>query len=72
MKSLIKAMTLGGFAADDARKLFEALCRTLDARVFEQMPGLKNPPPGLPPRAQTVSFPAPLVEKRRLGKYASR
>ena len=28
--------------------------------------------PGLPPRAQTVSFPAPQVEKRRLGKYASR
>ncbi|KIJ94484.1 hypothetical protein K443DRAFT_683720 [Laccaria amethystina LaAM-08-1] len=73
MKSLIKAMTLGGFSADDARKLFEALCRTLDARVFEQMPGSKNPPPGLPPRAQTVSFlPAPQVEKRRLEKYASR
>lgn len=29
-------MTLGGFDADDARRLFEALCRSLDAEVFEQ------------------------------------
>jgi len=33
-RSLIKAMTLGGFTADDSRRLFEALCRSLDARVF--------------------------------------
>jgi len=34
-KPLIKAMTHGGFTADDSRRLFEALCRTLDAPVFE-------------------------------------
>ena len=34
-KPLIKAMTQGGFTADDSRRLFEALCRTLDAPVFE-------------------------------------
>ncbi|KAF8168134.1 hypothetical protein B0H34DRAFT_792774 [Crassisporium funariophilum] len=34
-KSLIKAMTLGGFAAEDARRLFEALCRAIEAPVFE-------------------------------------
>jgi len=34
-KALIKAMTTGGFGAEDSRKLFEALCRTLEAEVFE-------------------------------------
>ena len=34
-KPLIKAMTFGGFSADDSRRLFEALCRTLEASVFE-------------------------------------
>ncbi len=34
-KALIKAMTTGGFGAEDSRKLFEALCRSLEAEVFE-------------------------------------
>lgn len=34
-KALIKAMTMGGFGAEDSRKLFEALCRSLEAEVFE-------------------------------------
>ncbi|KXN81853.1 hypothetical protein AN958_03622 [Leucoagaricus sp. SymC.cos] len=34
-KSLIKAMTIGGFGAEDSRKLFEALCRSLEAGVFD-------------------------------------
>ncbi|KAF5374146.1 hypothetical protein D9615_008826 [Tricholomella constricta] len=39
LKSLVKAMALGGFGADESRKLFEALCKsfessTLDTRVL--------------------------------------
>jgi hypothetical protein len=34
-KALIKAMTLGGFVAEDSRKLFEALCQSLEAGVFD-------------------------------------
>ena len=34
-KPLIKAMTFGGFTADDSRRLFEALCRALEAPIFE-------------------------------------
>lgn len=34
-KALIKAMTIGGFGAEDSRKLFEALCRSLEASVFD-------------------------------------
>ncbi|KAF8905551.1 hypothetical protein CPB84DRAFT_1771703 [Gymnopilus junonius] len=36
-KSLTKAMIHGSFTADDARRLFEALCRSLDADVFEKL-----------------------------------
>jgi len=32
---LIKAMTVGGFEAEDARKLFEALAQSLDPSIFE-------------------------------------
>ena len=32
---LIKAMTVGGFTADNSRRLFEALCRALEAPIFE-------------------------------------
>ena len=28
-------MTLGGFTADNSRRLFEALCRALEAPIFE-------------------------------------
>lgn len=35
LKSLVKAMTSGGFGADDSRKLFEALCKSLESSVFE-------------------------------------
>jgi hypothetical protein len=34
-KPLIKAMTFGHFAADDSRRLFEALCRAIEASIFE-------------------------------------
>ncbi|PPQ99610.1 hypothetical protein CVT24_005186 [Panaeolus cyanescens] len=34
-KPLIKAMTVGGFNADDSRRLFEALSRNLEAPTFE-------------------------------------
>ncbi|KAJ3570647.1 hypothetical protein NP233_g4268 [Leucocoprinus birnbaumii] len=34
-KALIKAMTAGGFGAEDSRKLFEALSQSLEASVFE-------------------------------------
>jgi hypothetical protein len=35
LKSLVNAMTSGAFGADDARKLFEALCKSLEASVFD-------------------------------------
>ncbi|KAJ8523230.1 hypothetical protein ONZ45_g261 [Pleurotus djamor] len=35
MKALVNAMTSGTFGADDARKLFEALCQSLEASVFD-------------------------------------
>ncbi|KAF9468749.1 hypothetical protein BDZ94DRAFT_1246188 [Collybia nuda] len=34
-KSLVKAMAVGGFGADDSRKLFEALCKSLESSIFE-------------------------------------
>ncbi|EKM79753.1 hypothetical protein AGABI1DRAFT_113058 [Agaricus bisporus var. burnettii JB137-S8] len=34
-KALVKSMTSGGFGAEDARKLFEALNRSLDSEVFD-------------------------------------
>jgi len=34
-RALIKAMTVGGFEAEDARKLFEALAQSLDPSIFE-------------------------------------
>ena len=34
-KSLVSVMTTGGFAADDTRKLFEALCHSLEASLFD-------------------------------------
>lgn len=49
-------MTLGGFAADDARKLFEALCRTLEAHVFESKAALFTKKSALE-RAHTLSHP---------------
>lgn len=35
-KSLVNAMMGGEFGADDARRLFEALCKSLETRVFEE------------------------------------
>ncbi|KIY69318.1 hypothetical protein CYLTODRAFT_489021 [Cylindrobasidium torrendii FP15055 ss-10] len=35
LDSLVRAMLTGGFGADDARKLFEALCKSLESSVFE-------------------------------------
>ncbi|CAA7265830.1 unnamed protein product [Cyclocybe aegerita] len=55
-KSLIKAMTLGGFTADDARRLFEALCRSLDAQVFESKAESRGTQRPLE-RAHTLAFP---------------
>ena len=53
-KSLINAMALGGFTADDARRLFEALCRSLDADVFETRSAY-HPGKNLPARSHTFS-----------------
>ncbi|KAG6840819.1 hypothetical protein C0991_004110 [Blastosporella zonata] len=35
IKSLVRSMTAGGFSADDARKLFEALCKSFEAPTLE-------------------------------------
>jgi hypothetical protein len=35
LKTLVKSMTGGGFGAEDARKLFEALNRSLESDVFD-------------------------------------
>ena len=35
LRVLTKAMTVGGFEAEDARKLFEALAQSLDRSIFE-------------------------------------
>ncbi|RDB15310.1 hypothetical protein Hypma_004733 [Hypsizygus marmoreus] len=36
-KPLVKAMALGGFGADDARKLFEALCKSLESSTLDTL-----------------------------------
>ncbi|KAF9443986.1 hypothetical protein P691DRAFT_678459 [Macrolepiota fuliginosa MF-IS2] len=51
-KALIKAMAIGGFGAEDSRKLFEALCRSLEACVFD-MP-VKS---GAGIRSQSIDLP---------------
>jgi len=56
-RSLIKAMTLGGFSADDSRRLFEALCLSLEARVFESNASYSRPGASVLERAQTISHP---------------
>jgi len=33
--SLVVAMTGGGYGAEDARKLFEALCKGIDASTYD-------------------------------------
>ncbi|KDR84956.1 hypothetical protein GALMADRAFT_204580 [Galerina marginata CBS 339.88] len=65
-KSLTKAMVQGGFTADDARRLFEALCRSIDAEVFEK-PASRRPS-SLPERAQTIAHvvsTSPMSERPR-------
>ena len=59
-KSLTNAMALGGLAADDARRLFEALCHSLDADVFETRSTL-HPGKNLPGRSHTFSHPVPRI-----------
>jgi len=34
-QTLVKAMTVGGFGAEDSRKLFEALCKSLESSIFD-------------------------------------
>ncbi|KAG6826637.1 hypothetical protein H0H92_015054 [Tricholoma furcatifolium] len=61
MKSLVKAMKDGGFAADDARKLFEALCKSLDAAILETCAAvgvrcLNRPDLSIPKRSITYVY----------------
>ena len=37
LRTLINAMIGGEYAAEDARKLFEALCRTIDHATYESL-----------------------------------
>ncbi|KAF8807370.1 hypothetical protein BYT27DRAFT_7255987 [Phlegmacium glaucopus] len=57
-KPLIKAMTLGGFTAEDSRRLFEALCRALEASIFETAAGPSK-------RARTTPNPTPISKRAR-------
>ncbi|KAH9052258.1 hypothetical protein EDB87DRAFT_1692494 [Lactarius vividus] len=44
LRSLVVAMTGGGYGAEDARKLFEALCKGIDASTYDaplQLPALE-------------------------------
>jgi hypothetical protein len=51
LKSLVKAMISGEFGADDARKLLEALCKSMESSVFDVL----VPPPHDRKRRTTVS-----------------
>jgi len=33
-KTLVKAMTVGGFGAEDSRKVFEAMCKSLESSIL--------------------------------------
>ncbi|PBK97973.1 hypothetical protein ARMGADRAFT_1162754 [Armillaria gallica] len=56
LKSLVNAMTSGGFGADDSRKLFEALCKSLESSVFD-LP--------VPPRDLSTPLNAPTMTRTR-------
>ncbi|KAG5634872.1 hypothetical protein H0H81_000461 [Sphagnurus paluster] len=43
LKSLVKAMALGGFGADESRKLFEALCKSFESSTFDTPTTLLDP-----------------------------
>lgn len=42
-KTLVKAMTIGNFGAEDSRKLFEALCKSLDSSIFDTPVAIPEP-----------------------------
>jgi hypothetical protein len=55
LKALTTAMMSGGYAAEEARKLFEALCRTVDHKTYETLvplPTSTSPTVGDPPARQ--------------------
>ena len=56
LKSLVQAMASGGFGAEDARKLFEALCKSIESSVFD-MP--------VPVRDITGNVQAPSIRRSR-------
>ncbi|KAF8960990.1 hypothetical protein BDZ97DRAFT_1266200 [Flammula alnicola] len=62
LSSLTKAMIMGGFTADDSRRLLDALCRALDAKVFETTASAP-PQTSQPERAHTISHPTPKFPK---------
>jgi hypothetical protein len=55
-KSLVNAMTSGGFGAADSRKLFEARCKSLEAEAFD-MPvhSVTATAPIIPPVCRSTS-----------------
>lgn len=60
-KSLTRGMVQGNFTADNSRRLFDALCRSLDAKVFESR--VPPRPPCIPERAHTLSSSRPMSPK---------
>ncbi|KAF4623570.1 hypothetical protein D9613_001778 [Agrocybe pediades] len=62
LKSLTKAMLFGGFNADDARRLFEALCHSIPAEVFNK-PATPLRPSARPERAHTIAHPISIKDR---------
>ncbi|KNZ78490.1 hypothetical protein J132_00670 [Termitomyces sp. J132] len=60
MKSLVKAMTVNGFGAEDARKLFEALCKSFEASTLDTTTSASQGSPSTPtlslPKRSTPQF----------------
>lgn len=48
LKSLVTAMEGGGFGGEDSRKLFEALCKTIDCAMYDmELPPIPNRDPSV-------------------------
>lgn len=60
----MKAMTSGTFTSDDARKLFEALCKSLESSVFD----LVAPSPIL----DSIRVPTTALEYHPPGRFMSK
>ncbi|KAG5642309.1 hypothetical protein DXG03_003029 [Asterophora parasitica] len=68
LKSLVKAMTFGGFGAEESRKLFEALVKSFESSTLEtptpmpQQPERSNTTPPIPTRSHPRELP-PSISK---------